>query len=509
MSSQIKPQKHVFSLITLICSLSLATICMYLVLTSILPSLYKYITAGVIAAVSLICLVIGIFAKRKGFQVFLSILLILTTTLLSAGFLLLRHVQNDIEAIFTNVPETRTRTTAIITRPGYYQDAGGPGPFEFIGILDDYVICDIQPVIDEINTFSTWSDPARYRSIHDVRERYSRRDRYGVYNYPNLLLPEEHVDLLSEVYFTDDLLSQSYRRYIYQETVSTMLPEKTDAPDITKQPFTIALALNDYQGLASDDNFIGRSEINIVLSVNPVAKKVHALLIPRDTYVSYQGKDGNMVKDRLCYASYHGITPWLSAIENLLDCKIDYYARINASSIASLIDALGGLEINNTYGFQTYRDIKTGEDTWENPAYYFDGGNITLTGQQMLVYIRETIHLSDPYYDQLNNIYSVINGLVNLDQDKISYKNYDAFAKRLNKAVGTNLDIKDLWKLLIQNIRTDYDNWSYDFTDMSISPVSYQTCYSPANYRMKVHIPEEDMLSMVKEKMNSVLNTSN
>lgn len=88
-----------------------------------------------------------------------------------------------------------------------------------------------------------------------------------------------------------------------------------------------------------------RSDVNIVVVVNPKKEKILLASIPRDTYVQLHGTEG--MKDKLTHA---GLTIYdenmsKSTIEDLLSINIKHTIKVSFDTVIKVVDELGGIEI--------------------------------------------------------------------------------------------------------------------------------------------------------------------
>ncbi|WP_096156566.1 polyisoprenyl-teichoic acid--peptidoglycan teichoic acid transferase TagU [Bacillus sp. FJAT-45066] len=100
----------------------------------------------------------------------------------------------------------------------------------------------------------------------------------------------------------------------------------------------------------------GRSDTMIVLTVNPNKQSVQMLSIPRDTRTEIIGR-GYLDKINHAYA-FGGVEMSVDTVENFLNIPIDYYFKVNMDSFKDIVDAVGGITVNNplefTQGGQRY-----------------------------------------------------------------------------------------------------------------------------------------------------------
>lgn len=140
---------------------------------------------------------------------------------------------------------------------------------------------------------------------------------------------------------TDDDFEKKIR-IIYKISIpkKTKNVNKNDNVDVTNTPFTFFISGIDTSGAIST---VSRSDVNIVVTVNPKTYEVLLTTIPRDYYVRLHGTTG--YKDKLTHAGIYGIDKSVSTVEDLLKINLNYYVRVNFDSVTKLVDELGGISI--------------------------------------------------------------------------------------------------------------------------------------------------------------------
>lgn len=215
--------------------------------------------------------------------------------------------------------------------------------------------------------------------------------------------------------------------------------KKKDA-EITKKSFTVYISGNDDYGKI---NQVSRSDVNMLVSVNPLTHKVLLTSIPRDYYVTLHGIDG--AKDKLTHASLYGIDTAMKTLEDLLDTEISYYVKVNFSSLVSLVDAVDGIEVESDVAFQAhYYDEPV--DRWVSVS--FKQGTNYLNGKEALAFSRErkSFALGDrerAYHQQL-----VLTSLIRKVSSPAILTNYTDILNALNGAFDTNLSYEDILSFL-------------------------------------------------------------
>ena len=171
-----------------------------------------------------------------------------------------------------------------------------------------------------------------------------------------------------------------YQFFAVKQTISKITEEGViDAPEkeINVEPFTILLL-----GIDQSEGDQGRSDTIILLSINPETKTTKMLSIPRDTRTEIIGR-GTTEKINHSYF-YGGVKMTVDTVENFINVPIDYYATVNMESFISIVDTVGGIEVNNDM------ELKTA-------THYFPKGKVKLDGEDALVFSR--IRYEDPRGD--------------------------------------------------------------------------------------------------------------
>lgn len=111
---------------------------------------------------------------------------------------------------------------------------------------------------------------------------------------------------------------------------------------VTEEPFVLYISGTDSRhGVKAT----ARSDVNILAVVNPKKGKILLVSIPRDTYVQLHGTTG--IKDKLTHAGVYGIDMSRETIEDFLNTKINYTAKVSFDTVVKMVDELGGIEIDS------------------------------------------------------------------------------------------------------------------------------------------------------------------
>lgn len=135
-----------------------------------------------------------------------------------------------------------------------------------------------------------------------------------------------------------------------------------------KEPIHILLL-----GVDERANDKGRSDTMIVMTLDPAHEKMQLLSIPRDTRTEIIGKG---FEDKINHSyAFGGSEMSVATVEHFLDIDLDYYVRMNMEGLAQLVNAVGGITVNNDQAFS-------------QGGYTFNTGKIQLNGDEALAYVR-------------------------------------------------------------------------------------------------------------------------
>ena len=258
--------------------------------------------------------------------------------------------------------------------------------------------------------------------------------------------------------------------------------------DVTKEPFTIFISGIDTYGEISS---VSRSDVNMLVTVNPNTHKILMTSIPRDYYVHLHGITS--YKDKITHAGIHGIDMSVKTAEDLLDCDINYYVKVNFTSVVDIVDALGGIEVESPYTFTTYDD-----------KYTFNKGYNKLDGEKALYFVRERKAFDGGDRTRNQNQQLVLTAIINKMLTKSMITKYDKILDAVDGSFVTNMGSKNYTNLIKKQIKNNYkwkiESYYLEGTDSMDYTYSYKSAMS---YVME---PDEDSVNEAIAKIKKVIN---
>ena len=173
----------------------------------------------------------------------------------------------------------------------------------------------------------------------------------------------------------------------------------------------------------------GRSDSIMVMTLNPTRNESRLISIPRDTKVDIVGKGTN---DKINHAySFGGPEMAIKTVEKFLDIPINYYAEINMEGFTSLVDAVGGVTVNNDIDFTV-------------SGTHFPVGKVNLDGKSALKFTR--MRYEDPRGDFGRQMRQreVIAQVANKLSSDVSVSNFNAIMDVVGKNAQTNVSFKPM-----------------------------------------------------------------
>ena len=155
--------------------------------------------------------------------------------------------------------------------------------------------------------------------------------------------------------------------------------------DVTSEPFNVYITGIDTYGTIST---VSRSDVNMIATVNPKTHQVLLTSIPRDYYVPQPCQGGQT--DKLTHTGIFGVDCTVETVENYFGIDINYYVRVNFSSVENIVDALGGINVDSPIAFNAL-------------GYSFSAGTNSLNGKEALAFSRERYSLGGGDRDRGKN----------------------------------------------------------------------------------------------------------
>lgn len=307
------------------------------------------------------------------------------------------------------------------------------------------------------------------------------KDDFLAEEYAGMLIEDSMLSMVNE---SDGEFSESYR-VIYEFSVDVETEDIAEEVNITEESFNIFISGIDTYGSISS---VARSDVNMVITVNPNTHKILITSIPRDYYVTLAGKNA---KDKLTHAGIYGIETSVGTIENLLDIKINYYVKVNFTSLLDIVEALGGVNVYSEYSF-------TSKD-----GYYYQKGYNNVDGKKALSFVRERGAFTEGDRVRVKNQAAMIEALINKAISPSIIVKYTSLLNALDGSFVTNIPTKDITDFIKKQI-DEMPEWEFENISLDGSN-GYDYTYSYGGTKLYVMIPDNETVINATNKINEVL----
>lgn len=460
--------KKITSIISVLLSI---IIIILLFLLNIIPDKYLLLIGGVLIIINLISIFL-VYRKNILLKVFGYLFLII----ICIGSIVGIYYVGNTTKLFNNLSEVKEKNI-------YYIVVNKNSNYKELKELNDKKIGTIK------------SDSTNYKkALKDIEKtiKISNKDYNNMLTMFNdvldnkidsLLISSNNYDIACEN--NDNIKNNT--KIIYEVSIEVIKEKEKDYKN-SKGTMNILISGIDTNG---DINNVSRSDVNIIITVNPNTHEVLLTNIPRDMEVKLHNTTGTT--DKLTHAGIYGVDMTRKTLEDFLETDIEYYVRVNFDSVVEIVDKIGGVDIYNDKSFSTGK-------------YYFKEGNIHLTGDQALVYSRDRYHQSSGDWSRGMHQMEVIKGIINkLSHSTDLLTNYGDIVESLSRFVQTNIPDTTI-KKYVKNQLNDMPSWNTYTYAVSGSGYSYQETYSMPGMSLYVTHKDETSRVYASKLINGMLN---
>ena len=183
--------------------------------------------------------------------------------------------------------------------------------------------------------------------------------------------------------------------------------------DVVKGPGKNILLLGSDTRSGSEAALVSGSRADTIMLMHIPAdgKGVYIISIMRDTWVNIPGYGAAKINAAL---NYGGISLQVATVENLVGVKIDHVAEIEFEGFKSLVNAIGGVDVQVPFAFTS--------NVWT-----FTPGLKHLNGSGALSFVRERYSFADGDYQRVRNQRAFLRGLYNTMKAKGALSNVASF----------------------------------------------------------------------------------
>ena len=265
--------------------------------------------------------------------------------------------------------------------------------------------------------------------------------------------------------------------------------------NVTNSTFNIYAAGGD--GYGSINN-VTNTDVNMIITVDPVNKKLLFTSIPRDYYVNLPSF-GTNAYDKLTHAGYYGIEESIKTIENLLDTDINYYIKVNFSTIEKVVDAIGGVDVYSEHSF-------CGNGI---PDICYKKGNNHMNGYYALMFARERYAFPDGDVQRVKNQQKVLEAIIKkVSSSTTLVSSFTEILDSVSSNMTTNIDSKSINKFIKMQLN-DMSGWTIEKQNLVGTDSSSSNTYTFPGLNLYVMKQDSESINTAKENIKKALKQEN
>ena len=248
-----------------------------------------------------------------------------------------------------------------------------------------------------------------------------------------------------------------------------------DNIDVTKDPWTMFIGGNDERSKTLST--IGRTDVNMILGVDPVHKQFMIISLPRDAYIPNPALDNKL--DKLTHLDNRGIANTVTGLSEYMDIPMRRYTMVNLNTFKKIVDALDGVDVNNPYAFH-------------GGKYDFPKGELHMDGEQALAYVRERKSLPDGDFGRNEHQTIVLRAILKKMLSFEIISKFNALLESLKGTFVTNIRVNDIYRLANMQM-SDMAEWKIISYQVRGTTGSAETASMPGRSLSVVYLNEAQL----------------
>lgn len=431
------PLLVIVNIIVMLLFVAAATYMFYVLFPlNMIPELWLYLAITVIVAIGLINIIVSLLKIPSFLQVLRNLVILVLCFGMAFASYTVQNVDEELEEVMS-LPTTYSEYISIVA----LRDSNIISLADLEGKKIAYQATidteNMELVKDYLNTNLTKYTASRYQEYPSaVKDLMNKK-------VDAIILSESYRPLVEDSHEDFSTLTARIDAYEIQRPVTDI----KKSIDITKNSFTVFVSGIDTLGKASLNS---QSDVNMIVSVNPLSKSIAMVTIPRDSYL--ENACLGYSKDKLTNTGAFGVECTAKTIENAFDVDINYYVKVSFSSIIQAVNALGGLEVNVPYSFCERKANRV-------DIIYVQKGLQRLNGEQALALARNRKNASGGDVGRGKNQQMLVNAAIRQFASSDILETTDKLLKVVSDTVQTNLTKQEIYSF-INTFASDLSSWT-------------------------------------------------
>lgn len=449
----------------------------YLIYANLLSPKYLLIAAGAIAALTLITFPALYF---KNFKKSRKITCFVLSLLLMAGYAVGAVYLSGTLDFFSTITETRVQTE------DYYVLVKADSTHEEIAELQG------ETVRTYLTNDLTYSE-AKNKLQEEQKVNYEMVENLSTLvegvsdgTFDSIFISAAHYNLACEEHAT----FKEDSKVLYTVKIETKPKDISKTVDVTKESFNVFISGLDIEGSIDATS---RSDVNMIATVNPVTHTVLLTSIPRDYLINLPSKENAL--DKLTHTGIYGIGETVGAVEKLMGIDINYYVKVNYTTVTKFVDGIGGIEVDSDFAFTTH-----GQQVY----FSYNEGINYLDGAHALAFARERKSFTDGDVQRNKNQQKIVAAILKKATSSTTLlTQYTSILNSIEDNIELNMtsdDIKNLVKMQLDEMP------SWKIRSQSVhGEGDMAVCYSTGDYLVSVMDPDQESIIKAIDKIVAVM----
>lgn len=263
--------------------------------------------------------------------------------------------------------------------------------------------------------------------------------------------------------------------------------------DVTKKPFNIYITGID-QWAKEKGLDLERSDVNMLVTINPETKDVLLTSIPRDTYVKLHTAQQ---MDKLTHTGVYGVDETLNTVQDWLGIDINYYVKMNFTGARDVIDAMGGIDVYSPVEFRS-----------SIMGYQYVKGWNHLRGKKAIYYARERKSFEGQDAIRVENQQRVMKAVIKkMTSSTTLLTRYGDIMDAAGDNLQTNMPTSDMRDIVKMQI-TELAQWNVDTQKIEGEYDQDYVASLTQSMKFDIYRPSDESVKSCVEKINNTMKRS-
>ncbi len=455
----------------------------------VLPNDYLFFIVVIVVLLVIICLLLLHYVSQRTLsRILSSILVLILSVFMFVGNVYLSRTNEFIHSVTQSSGKVK-HTIGVYTLKSSNIKKINKIEGKKVGTLKSIDTTGTTKSLKDIKKKGITIENVRYDSVQALAKALYNQEVSAI------ILNKSYEANVTEIEEYQDFTTKTKRMYntVYYTNDKT---ESLAVSNITTHPFTIEISGNDAYGDLEEDS---RSDVNMLVTINPNTSTVLLTSIPRDYYIQYACEDGECAVgqlDKLTHTGMSGVDTTRDTLSQLIGVDINYICRINFDGAKNIVDALGGVDVNVDEGLEV-------DAFYTNPAYGVHEGLNHLDGPAALAFARERYAYEDGDKQRVRNQQIVLEALVNKVISTNAVANYSSLLDAMKGCFSTNMSDEEIRQFIKFQLQAN-PNWKFE--TYVLDGYGDQLYCAMSGQDASVLVPDQRTVEIAGKKIKAVLN---